>query len=332
MFLAAIFSFLMNSLNALAVDEQSLPNALQKEILPYITQQARLGEFYGVGRIKIGYYYIPAVQPQGVIVLVPGQSEPALKYSELLYDLKDSNYTIYVIDHRGQGISQRLLPDPEKSHVVRFSDYVDDLTTFINDIVKPQSYKKSLLLTHSMGGAVVAGYLQRFPNSFNAVVISSPMFEINTRPYTPAEATALAFSLNVIGRGNDYAPTQKPYDPSEPFLNNETTHSEGRFEMHKELLNLHPELRVGGATAHWVKESLKFTKTLVQSHNVFQVPTVILQAGQDQLVLPAGQNKLCSNSAPHCRVQIVPGARHEIFMEQDAIRNLALAVVKSFLN
>ena len=42
-----------------------------------------------------------------MLVISPGQGEPALKYAELVYDLKDTGYDIFVIDHRGQGASDR---------------------------------------------------------------------------------------------------------------------------------------------------------------------------------------------------------------------------------
>ena len=31
-----------------------------------------------------------------------------------------------MVDHRGQGFSPRLLPDPDKAHVGSFSDYVSE--------------------------------------------------------------------------------------------------------------------------------------------------------------------------------------------------------------
>jgi lysophospholipase len=92
-------------------------------------------------------------QAKGVLIISPGQTESSLKYAEVLYDLKDLGYSIYIIDHRGQGLSDRTLPGTTLSHVNRFKDYVDDFTTFVKDVVHPENYRHSVIIAHSMGGA-----------------------------------------------------------------------------------------------------------------------------------------------------------------------------------
>lgn len=315
-----------------AVPENELETVYYKNILPQFTENAKSLFFKGKDDKQIHYYYLPVTSPQGVLVISPGQSEPALKYIELAYDLKNLNYDIYIIDHRGQGLSERLLEDPIKSHVENFSDYAADFTTFVKEIVKPQSYPRSVVLAHSMGGAVASLALSKNPHLFSKVILSAPMIMIETKPYPPPVALLFSQFLDGIRKSTQYAPGQKPFDPNYAFEDSTVTTSLIRFKINKELLLSHPELQIGGTTVRWVKTSLWTTRGFRGQKNVFQVPTLILQAGADTWVKPEGQHDICSASPQFCRIQVISNSKHEIFMEKDIYRDLALKFIRDFLN
>jgi len=84
-------------------------------------------EFTGVGNLKIRYVRFTSPQHRRVILVVPGRIESYIKYPELAYDLFMCGYDVVILDHRGQGRSERLLEDSHRGHVVEFGDYVDDL-------------------------------------------------------------------------------------------------------------------------------------------------------------------------------------------------------------
>jgi pimeloyl-ACP methyl ester carboxylesterase len=46
-------------------------------------------------------------------------------------------FDVLIIDHRGQGLSGRMLSDTHRGHVDNFSDYVDDLAAFWQQEVQP---------------------------------------------------------------------------------------------------------------------------------------------------------------------------------------------------
>ena len=69
----------------------------------------------------------PPAEEVGAIVISNGRTESMAGYPELIWDLHQQGYSVYILDHRGQGFSTRLLPDPQKSYVEKFEDYVDDL-------------------------------------------------------------------------------------------------------------------------------------------------------------------------------------------------------------
>ena len=86
-------------------------------------------------KIRINYATFIHNEVQESIVLVTGRTESYLKYQELAFDLYHQGYNVYIIDHRGQGLSQRLLKDNHKGYVKIFDDYAHDLKQFIDEVV-----------------------------------------------------------------------------------------------------------------------------------------------------------------------------------------------------
>ena len=89
---------------------------------------------------------------RGVCVLLGGQTEFLEKYGEVAGELTARGFTVASFDWRGQGGSDRLLPDALKAHVADFSDYDADLAVFMDEIVRPLSQEPPIALAHSMGG------------------------------------------------------------------------------------------------------------------------------------------------------------------------------------
>lgn len=90
-------------------------------------RQRQERQFVGKDGVVIRYMRMTAASHKKAIFIVPGRSESYSKYPEVVWDLFNCGYDIFVMDHRGQGLSGRLLDDPQLGHVAQFSDYVDDL-------------------------------------------------------------------------------------------------------------------------------------------------------------------------------------------------------------
>ena len=330
--LIAVFLF---SQSTWALSESVLMNQLNTDVIPYFQSHFQKNQFIGVGQVPIQYYVKKVQNPLGVIIFSPGQSEAALKYSEFLYDLKDLQYDFYIIDHRGQGYSGRMLPDPVKSHVDHFQDYVSDFSYLINTIVKPRQYSRSILMAHSMGGAIATGYLLNNPGQISAAILSAPMLQVNTGLFNNLSADLVASAVDVLGFGSRYAATQKPYQAQSRFEDNKETSSFNRFIMKKMIYNPRPEIQVGGTTFRWLKESLQFTVQIRTNTDVkLQTPTVVFQAGHDQYVLPYGQNRFCEELNPQMCKLVRTGfetSQHEILMETDSIRSYAIKFIKNYI-
>lgn len=123
----------------------------------------------------------PTLNTKKAVLIVNGRIESSWKYQELFYDLYRQGYDVYSFDHRGQGLSDRLLSDSDMGHVYDFTDYIDDMDVVIKQHDLKQ-YQQCFIIAHSMGGAIATRYLQTQPeHPFTGLILSAPMFGINLR-------------------------------------------------------------------------------------------------------------------------------------------------------
>lgn len=309
--------------------------ALHRDLLPAFWQQhAREGEFIGKDQVPIRYAVLRHPGSERAIMVVNGRVETYLKYQELALDLWNQGYSLYLIDHRGQGRSGRMLQDPLKGYVAHFEDYVDDLKTFHDRVVEQDKPAKVFILAHSMGGAISARYLERWPDDIQAAVLSSPMMGINLGGLPAWLAKGLASTMDTVGGWfgePPYGPGQGPY-ADHGFADNELTHSPRRYQLFREQYERTPEVKLGGATAHWIREGILAGEQIIAAAAQIKTPLLLLQAGEDSVVDNTAQDAFCL-AAP-CeggKPMRIEGAWHELFIEQDAQRQPALQAALAFL-
>jgi lysophospholipase len=327
-----------------AISELGYAEQLQQKVLPFYFSVGMSGSFISKG-VKIACRTYERSDEQGALVILPGRDEPMQKYAEVIYDLRNSGYSLYILSHRGQGESGRMTSDSEIGHVDRFSDYIDDLAEFMDHVVLAKPHSRILFLAHSMGAAIATGYILKHPGVVDAAVYSSPMLRIPTRltiggktvdlPEKAALELARAvtapdfapFSNTSISKR--YAPGKAGFDPDETFQTNSVTTSEARWEMAQDLAIAHPELRVRGPSWGWVRETIAATRRMRRDAGAFTVPLLMLRAGNEQVVVPAGQKDFCAK-APSCQAELFSTAKHELLQETDRIRDQVLADTLKF--
>ena len=278
--------------------------------------------------VSLAYCYVKHPQSSKAIVISNGRIEAYLKYKELIFDLYQLGYSIYALDHRGQGLSSRLSSNPHQGHINSFDDYVNDFEFFIDEVVTPAGHESLFLVGHSMGGTIGTLYIKKSPSTFKAAVFSAPMYGI-VLPLHKHFIRWLAKQLDngspshpnyVIG-GKDYAP--------EAFKHNDLTHSESRYNNYRQIYQELPQLQLGSPTNRWLIEAIDASERAVIAARESLTPILILQAEEDSIV-----DNDCQNSAAseHCVITKIASARHEIFMEKDTPRNHALSLLSQFLN
>ncbi|RQM73970.1 alpha/beta fold hydrolase [Aeromonas jandaei] len=313
--------------------EADVPTLYQQTLPDFWHQHAIEGEFKGKDGIAIRYAALRQEKVDRAILIVNGRVESYLKYQELAWDLWRQGYSLYLIDHRGQGMSGRMLNDHDKGYVDQFDDYVVDMKQFHDQIIMADKPAKLFLLAHSMGGAISARYLERWPDDIRAAVLSSPMLGINLGGLPKWLAKGLATTIDTVGGWfgePPYGPGQGPYQ-DHGFADNELTHSQSRYQAFRQIYEQHPQIKLGGATAHWIYQGITGADAAIADAGAIKTPLLLLQASNDSVVDNAAQDAFCTKA--HCeggKPLRIEGAWHELFIESDDKRQPALTAMLDF--
>jgi lysophospholipase len=311
--------------------EATLPREYHEHIRPYFDRGEGKRSRFKSG-VEIAYRIFqpekpPAVE-KGAIVISSGRTEGMVIYQELIYDLQKQGYRVYILDHRGQGSSERLVKEyPERGHVDHFDNFVEDLHEFVTTVVPKEP--KPYLLAHSMGGCIASLYLEKYPGDFKAAALVTPMHEpVLWKPWT---TTLFAFINRRFPSSwaADSAFFQHPYDPPK-FSENEITQSKLRYAKQLEIYEENPEAKLGGVSHGWIREAYAAGKRARQDATRIKVPVLLLQGGADSVVRPGAQVEFCKNMKGRCTGYVVEGARHAIFNEADEYRLPALTTILDF--
>lgn len=317
----------------LATNEQTLLSIYPNEIHKF-WQTGVFDTFQGVDNIRINFACFIDKGRKKNLIIVPGRSESYIKYQELSYEFTHQGYNVFIIDHRGQGLSERMLDNPHKGFVNDFNDYASDLYTFITQYVQPASKNPLYLLAHSMGSAIAALYLATYPNTIKAAILSSPMIAINTGMLPKPIAHGLINTVDLVEKHiikqNSYFPGQKDHR-FKNFTENKLSQSTIRYQIFKNLYQENSQVHLGGVTVQWLKQAHTIKQKLLDNSHCFNLPIRILQAGDDSVVDNQAQNEFCSalhkhqpNLCPDTKPVYIAGAWHELLFEQDKYREKAI--------
>lgn len=333
---AAIFAWLFLSADGRASSEARLAGVDRQAIAGFYETAGRPCEFLGQLGVLIRCRAFLNASRRGAIVIAAGYTENMRKYSETAFDLYQAGFSVFLYDHRGQGYSQRLLPDPTLGTIDEFDYFADDLHQFVTTVVRKdlrgtnQSLDHVYLLAHSMGGAIGALALEKYPGDFRAAVLSAPMLKLNSRGWNEIAAQIFLDAQSLLGR--DQLPVAAPRDPSTiTFSQNTVTHSEARFEFQRQVLTNEPSLKIFAPTQRWVRKAIAGSRTARKNGASARSPILILQATEDSFVEADGQREFCQ-AAAQCKILVVQNARHEILQERDAIRDVALKTAIEFFD
>jgi lysophospholipase len=291
-------------------------------------------KFHGVGSVQLRYVQQRKLtSATDALILLGGRTEFAEKYAELFFDLRQLNIAIYSYDHRGQGLSERILADYNKGYVDHFDDYSEDLKIFIDQVVSRGKHQRLFVLCHSMGGAVTAQFQLKYPGIFHGLIFSAPMFGINTSPASPVLTEYIAAMMVNLGCGKRYIFKGKASAWKIKFKGNPLTSNRQRFQRNIRFLENNPLLELGSPTFNWLKESMAAGREILAkcaAGALEGIPMVVLQGERDRVVTAAAQNQF-SRNIPTCALHVISGAKHELLMEDDDKRNQALTVILDFL-
>lgn len=259
----------------------------------------------------------------GSVILLGGRSEFIEKHAETTRELNQRSFDVYSLDWRGQGLSSRMLPNRRKGFVHSYGDYIRDMARFVDTVVEPRAVTPIVILAHSMGGHIALRYLRNHPGTADRAILLSPMFDILTWPFPRVFAKLLARWAVKRGFEHAYAIGSGDRFPSQDkFEGNRLTSDPDRFLDEKRAVEKNPDLALGGVTYGWLSATFDSIETIAQPGYAEKIstPLLIVSAGSDRIVCRAAQKRLCAG-LKHCRLVVIPGARHEILKETDAVRS-----------
>jgi lysophospholipase len=261
---------------------------------------------------------------RGTVCLFPGRGEFIEKYFEVVAELRRRGFAVAALDWRGQGGSYRDLSDRSRGHIPSFTVYDRDLVRFMKDVVVPDCPPPYVALAHSMGGNILLRHAVEPGSWFDRLVLCAPMIAIAPErlkaPLGIARAYAeLGGSLGLATRfvrGGSTSPVE-----TEPFDGNLLTADRERYERNKAILKAAPDLGLGSPTVGWVRAALRSCALLgtVDYPQRLRVPALLFAAGDDEIVSVAAIERFAAGLKVGTHI-LMPGSRHEILQETDAVR------------
>lgn len=249
---------------------------------------------------NLAAYHWPLAEGQprrGTVLLVHGLGEYAGRYHHVAQHLNDWGFAVRAYDHYGHGRSAG--PRGGLNHDMRL---LDDLADMV-DAARAHTPEGMplVLLGHSMGGLVAARFVAMHLRPVDALVLSSPALDPGLDAVQKILLATLPRVAPNLRVGNGLEARYISHDPavvaayeSDPLCHDRISARLARFIA-----------EAGPATvaraAHW------------------QVPTLLMWAGADRLVNPAGSRAFAA-AAPDRVVQsrCFEGLYHELFNELDA--------------
>ncbi|HHF3506872.1 TPA: alpha/beta hydrolase [Haemophilus influenzae] len=297
------------------------------ELLPFF-EQFPTQYLSGKRNIKLAYRHL--IQPESAVrklmILVNGRAENMLKWSELAYDFYHQGYDVLLFDHRGQGYSQRIIP--QKGHLDEFRFYTDDMAKIIEKATALFNYSTQHLLAHSMGALISTYYLANCDHHINKAVLSSPFYGILLKH--PIRDELIITLMNILGQGERYVFGKGPYQQAH-LEYNELTFCKTRMKWMNRVNRKNPAINLGGPTFRWVHLCLNAIKRLPKVIPKIEIPILILQAEKEKIVDNNNLEKLTA-LFPNARCEVVFNAKHEVLFEKDNVRRNVLKSVNHFLN
>lgn len=234
--------------------------------------------------------------PRAVVVLVHGLGEHSGRYRDVAARLNRRRFAVRAADHHGHGTSSGArggLPHSQR--------LLDDLALVIDDTRSAFPAAPLVLLGHSLGGLVAASAVARGLRPVDALVLSSPALDAGLSRFQKLLVATLSRLAPGLRVGNGLDADFLSHDPAvaKAYRADPLCHD-----------------RIGARLARFLADEGARVQAAAPG---WQVPTLLIYAGDDRLVNPAG-SRAFATAAPASVVSSVefPPLYHEIFNEREA--------------
>ena len=293
-------------------DEDNFKEYMSAKVAPWISRFCMEGYMYNREGLKLHYHYFIHPNPLGTIVICHGFCEGFFKYHEVMYYFYQAGYSVFLLEMRGHGYSERQVKNRSMVHVDDFGDYVEDFKEFLDQVVIPMTnHRRLILFCHSMGGCVGSLFLERHPNYFEKAILSSPMLRMRWNDAHPRMIRLMLGTAKFFHWKKHYMPKQHDF-VKENHYPNCSAQSKARYDYQFRLRVAHLEYRTSGGDFAWGIAAYHGMQDAIDEAAKIQIPVLLLQAGDDDLVAASGHEEFLQKN-PSVTFRSFPKARHEIF-------------------
>lgn len=231
------------------------------------------------------------------LVVIHGYGEHGGRYLDRMRTFTDAGYRVLIPDMRGHGRSEG-----SRGHVMRWSDYVDDVRATFGEVRTPAS--ATGLFGHSNGGLISAATLLAGAAPVAAAALSSPLMGIAIVPprWKVVGGRVLSRIAPRVSLPSEIDPVVVSHDPD--------VVAAYRTDPHNHHVN----------NARWYTEAVAAMADAHARAAEITLPLLVMQAGDDRLV-SARASAAFADRVPGAVYEEVAGAFHELLFEPDGQRH-----------
>ena len=255
---------------------------------------------------------LPAGQgARATVLIVHGLGEHMGRYAALAQALNSWGYAVRAYDQYGHGASEG-----PRGGLPSATRLLDDLALVVDHTrAGMEAGQPLLLLGHSMGGLVAARFVARQLRPLEGLVLSSPALDPGLNPVQKLLVAVLPSLLPNLRVGNGLDARLISHDPAvvAAYQSDPLVHD-----------------RIAARLARFIADDSAAVRAAAPG---WALPTLLLYAGADRLVNPAGSRAFAAAApAQVLSSQCFESLYHEIFNESEPGRTQVLAALRAWLD
>lgn len=307
------------------IDRRTRPSAMQ-----FSTWRAPDGWLYR----RMAWPRPAGIPARGSLLFAGGRGDFVEKYLEAFGAWHARGWAVASFDWRGQGKSRG---DIVGGHLGTFDILIEDLAALLADWMATTP-PPHVVVSHSMGAHLLLRLLIEQPvthrsGGLAAVVLTAPMFEVNSGGLPAWSAALIADTATRLGLGERPlwgSPLARA--PAGSKRQRVLTGCVERYEDECFWWGAEPDFAPAAPTLGWVRAAYRsaraFTPAALGGVNL---PMLLVGAQEDRLVRGAAIRR-AAGLLPRAELMMVAGCAHEILRERDEVRAAVMARIDTFLD
>jgi acylglycerol lipase len=241
--------------------------------------------------------WLPAGDPQALVMIVHGVGEHSGRYTHLARQLTARGYAVCALDHRGHGHSEG-----PRAYFDDFTQAVDEVAQFAGQLRAEYPGHRLFMFGHSMGALVSLLYTLRHQNHLAGWISSGTTLNLDTSAHA------------LLVRAGQLLSRIMPRLPYTRIATGKLSRDPRVAQAYEsDPLVYHRPLRMG-----MVNAMVEYGQRARQQLAKLRLPLLILHGGADAITPATGSQLLHERAAsPDKTLKIYDGLQHEILNEPE---------------